>query len=177
MQGLLRRAQGYPSIGMTTMARLRRLTPVLALAAAVFLSTGLLQGQSTDRAKQLGSKLMCMCGCNEILTACNHVGCTVSTKMLKELDQRIAAGDSDDLITQEFVQEYGQQVMAEPPAEGFDVLAWIIPWIAFAMGLAIVVVVIRHWRGRVALSPAPAPTVSPEMLERARRQADRETDD
>jgi cytochrome c-type biogenesis protein CcmH len=157
--------------------RVRRLTPVLLLAVAVVLSTGLLHGQSTARAKQLGGKLMCMCGCNEILTQCNHVGCKVSTAMLKELDQRIAAGDSDDLIQQEFVQEYGEQVLAEPPAKGFNILAWIIPWIAFGTGLVVVVVVIRHWRGRMTPSPAPARTVSPEMLERARRQADLETED
>jgi cytochrome c-type biogenesis protein CcmH len=162
---------------MTAMISVRRITPVLALAAAVMLAPGLLHGQSTERAKHLGAKLICMCGCNEILTQCNHVGCTVSTKMLKELDQRIAAGDSDDLILQSFVQEYGEQALAEPPAKGFNILAWIIPWIAFATGLAIVVVVIRHWRTRVALSPAPAPAVSPEMMERARRQADLETED
>jgi hypothetical protein len=32
----------------------------------------------------------CMCGCNEALPQCNHVGCTVSTSMLKEVDQAFA---------------------------------------------------------------------------------------
>src|ERR1700686_4623679 len=114
---------------------LRRLAPVLALAAAVTFSTGLLQGQSSDRAKQLGAKLICMCNCGQILTACNHVGCTRSTAMLKEMDQRVAANDSDDLILQSFVQEYGEQALAEPPTHGFNILAWAIPAIAFAMGL------------------------------------------
>jgi len=160
----------------------RRLGPVAALALAVVFSTGMLRGQSSNRAKMLGAKMLCMCSCGQGLTACNHVGCTKSGAMLKEIDQRIASGDSDDLILQSFVQEYGEQVLAEPPAHGFNALAWAIPGIAFAVGLTLVVLVIRAW-WHPAKAAVPAQTaaaraaISPEMLERARRQADRETDD
>ncbi len=57
--------------------------------------------------------------------------------MLKEMDQRVASGDSDDLILQSFVQEYGEAVLAEPPTHGFNSLAWAIPVIAFVMGLGL----------------------------------------
>jgi cytochrome c-type biogenesis protein CcmH len=153
-----------------------RWVPALALAA-VLLSVSVAQGQSTDRAKQLGGKLICMCNCSQILTACNHVGCTMSTAMLKEMDQRVASNESDDLLLQSFVQEYGEQVMAEPPTHGFNSLAWMIPGIAFALGLAVVVLVIRQWRYGVVLAPAGGPAVSAEALERARHQADQETDE
>jgi cytochrome c-type biogenesis protein CcmH len=165
------------------MANLRRLTILAALAVALVFSTGMLQGQSSDRAKQLGAKMVCMCGCNEILTECNHVGCKTSLAMLKELDARVTSGDSDDLILQGFVQEYGEKVLAEPPTHGFNSLAWAVPGIAFALGLTLVVLVIRHWRQPVVATPASvaaaaaAPKASPEMLERARREIDRETQD
>ena len=68
---------------MTVMTKLKKLAPVVALAVAVVFSTGMLQGQSSDRAKMLGGKLICMCNCGQILTACNHVGCTKSAAMLK----------------------------------------------------------------------------------------------
>jgi cytochrome c-type biogenesis protein CcmH/NrfF len=159
------------------MTKLRKLAPVLALAAAVIFSTGMLQGQSSDRAKVLGSKLICMCGCGQILTACNHVGCTKSTAMLKEMDQRVASGDSDDLIQQSFVQEYGEAVLAEPPTHGFNSLAWAIPIIASLFGLGIVMLVIRNWRHPAVPVTASGPAISPELLERGRQQADRDTDD
>jgi cytochrome c-type biogenesis protein CcmH len=151
----------------------------VGLLAGVLLSVSLVQGQSSDRAKQLGAKMVCMCGCTQILTACNHVGCTMSAKMIKELDQRVSAGDTDDLLMQSFVQEYGEQVLAEPPARGFNTVAWVIPIVAFAMGLGLVMMVIREWRNRVAPMAASAsgPAIAPELLERARRQADLETDD
>jgi cytochrome c-type biogenesis protein CcmH len=159
------------------MTRVMRLGLVLALAVAVMFSTGLLQGQNSDRAKRLGGKLICMCGCTQILTACNHVGCKTSAEMLKKMDQRVTGNNSDDLILQSFVQEYGAQTLAEPPTRGFNSLAWMIPGIAFTLGLGLVLMVIRQWRHRVVLSSAAGPGVSPEMLERARRQIERETDD
>jgi len=158
------------------MIKRRRFAPALALATVVTLAAGLLYAQSSERAKRLGSTLICMCGCAQILTACNHVGCTMSSAMLKQLDQRVAVNSSDDLLLQSFVQEYGQKVLASPPAQGFNLLVWIIPGLAFGLGLAIVVTVIRHWR-RVELVPAGGPAISPEALDRARQQADRETED
>ena len=83
--------------------------------------------QPSERAKQIGGKFMCMCGCNQVLTQCNHVGCTVSAGMLKELDQWVARGDSETAITQMFVQEFGTKVYAEPPKSGFSLVAWVMP--------------------------------------------------
>jgi cytochrome c-type biogenesis protein CcmH len=161
------------------MIRRRRVVSLLALAVTAALLSGLLYAQNSDRAKRVGSQLMCMCNCNEILTQCNHVGCTVSAAMLKELDQRVQSPGSDDLVLQSFVQEFGEKVLASPPAQGFNLVAWFIPGVAFAAGFAMVIMVIRHWRRRFELAPAPAggPPVSPEALERARHQIDRETED
>ena len=114
--------------------------------------------QQTARAKELGQKLMCVCGCNQILTSCNHVGCKYSHKMLQELDQLVARGDSDDLILQAFVQEYGPTVLAEPPTKGFDWAAWIVPIVVPLIWRCLLVwEVVRRWRQRAALAPAVRP--------------------
>jgi cytochrome c-type biogenesis protein CcmH len=160
------------------MRKRRRLAFVSTLALAAVLVAGLLYAQDSDRAKRIGGELMCMCGCNQILTQCNHVGCTVSGAMIKELDQRVQTTSSDDLLLQSFVQEFGTKVLASPPAQGFNLLAWVIPGLAFALGLSLVVMVIRQWRRRFELAPAGGPPpVSSEALERARREIDRETAD
>jgi cytochrome c-type biogenesis protein CcmH/NrfF len=144
--------------------------------------------QKTDRAKALGTKLMCMCGCGQILTQCNHINCPSSGPMLKELDMHVTKGEADDLIIQDFVQEYGEKVLSAPPATGFNSIAWYIPGFAFVIGLAIVVMVIRLWRQRDVARVATAGAAPPvphdsasdlidARLERARKQADRETED
>ncbi len=160
-------------------ARTRVLITAPFVLAALLLSQFAawdVRAQQTDRAKMLGKKLMCMCGCNQVLTACNHVGCTVSSEMLKKLDLVVARNEPDDLTLQSFVQEYGLPVLAEPPAKGFNRVAWILPGLAFAVGLAIVLAVIAHWRRRVPAAPE-GPNVPPEILARVRRQVNEETED
>ncbi len=166
----------------------------LALIVASFVGIALaliplrMQAQKSDRAKVLGEKLMCMCGCGQILTQCNHINCPSSGPMLKELDAHVAKGEADDLIVQDFVQEYGEKVLSAPPSHGFNSIAWYIPGAAFVLGLGIVVVLIRMWRQRdidrlaaASTGPSAAATAATELLnaqrERARRQADRETDE
>jgi len=136
--------------------------------------------QPSDRAHQIGGKFMCMCGCNQVLSQCNHVGCTVSTAMLKEVDQALARGDSEDTITQAFVQEFGTKVYAEPPHSGFSLVAWSMPAVYLAVGLGLVLLVISKWRKRPVSEvgvPANNSGISAEMLERARLRAARETQD
>ena len=163
--------------------RLVRLTPVLALGVGVTLGTGMLQGQSADRAKALGNKLMCNCGCGDLAGQCSHPGasftgpCDVAKKELAELNTRLSTGASDGAILQGFVDEYGEKILAEPPARGFNMLAWMIPGIAFALGLAVVVGFIRYWRHRPVAAGAAGPAISPEILARAHREIDRQTSD
>jgi cytochrome c-type biogenesis protein CcmH/NrfF len=165
------------------MTRRHRLIAFLVLGFAGA-STGVFavpaDAQGTSPAKQIGGKFMCMCGCNQVLTQCNHVGCTTSTSMLKELDQGIARGDSEDIITQAFVQEFGTKVYAEPPKSGLSLVAWSLPSIYLVLGTAIVIFVIFRWRARPAQQVAAAGVpsgISQDELERARQRVARETED
>lgn len=154
---------------------------ILFCAASVpLLVTPLTAQQQVDRAHQIGGKFMCMCSCNQVLTQCNHVGCTTSTAMLKQIDQGLAKGDSEDSITQAFVQEFGTKVYAEPPHSGFSLVAWSMPAVYLAVGLVMVLLIISRWRRRpvhAVANSAQARCISPELLERARAQAARETQD
>jgi len=165
------------------MTRARRFAAIAALGiiASVPLVTVPMGAQDlSDRAKQIGGKFMCMCSCNQVLTQCNHVGCTTSTAMLKELNQSLARGGSEDAITQMFVQEFGTKVYAEPPKSGFSLVAWALPSIYLFVGTCLVVFVISRWRKRPVQEAEHAGNtagISPELLERARAQAARETQD
>jgi cytochrome c-type biogenesis protein CcmH len=152
----------------------------LAMLLCAAGSLPLLAQQPSNRAHQIGGKFMCMCGCNQVLSQCNHVGCTVSTAMLKEVDQGLARGDSEDTITQAFVQEFGTKVYAEPPHSGFSLVAWSMPAVYLAIGLVLVLFVINRWRKRpvhAVSSVSDHSGISPEMLERARVRVARETQD
>lgn len=117
---------------------------------------------------------MCVCGCNQILGSCNHVGCSYSHGMIQEVDERVARNESDDLILQDFVQEYSQTVLAEPPAKGFNRAAWIMPAVVPLVSLLLLWEVVRRWRQRAAVASASAPKVSSDLMARARDEAGRE---
>src|ERR1700722_17528282 len=92
-------------------------------------------GDPAPRLGALGHQLMCICGCGQILLECNHVGCPDSDGMRNELMAAVSRGDSDSLVEQSFVQKYGPTVLAAPTTSGFDRTAWIVPFVALALGL------------------------------------------
>ena len=135
---------------------------------------------ASEPVKKIGGKFMCMCGCNQVLSQCNHVGCTVSTAMLKEIDQHLAKGDSEAAITQGFVQEFGTQVYAEPPKSGLSLVAWSLPTVYLIAGTVLVIVIAMRWRAKAGVREAyatPAPSISSDDLDQVRRQIARETED
>ncbi len=145
---------------------------LLFLVVVLFMGAGdTLDGRFND----LGHKLMCRCGCNQVLLECNHVGCTYSDGMRNELMASLQRGDSDDLVLQAFVQKYGPTVLAAPTSTGFNRVAWIMPFVALTGGLLLVVVIVSAWNKRRAVVPADATTVDARELDEMRRRVHEET--
>jgi cytochrome c-type biogenesis protein CcmH/NrfF len=136
-----------------------------------------LMGADTDaRFNRLGHQLMCMCGCNQILLECNHVGCKYSDRMRDELAAGIARGDNDSLILQSFVQKYGNTVLAAPTTTGFNRIAWIMPFAVFALAIILTVWLVRLWRAHAVAQPVPRPKLDAEQLDELRKKARQETE-
>jgi cytochrome c-type biogenesis protein CcmH/NrfF len=153
---------------------LKRIVQVSLLVLALFTFMG--AGDDSGRFNDLGHKLMCACGCGQILLECNHVGCTYSDRMRGELAAAIDRGDSDDLSLQSFVQKYGPTVLAAPPTTGFNRVAWVMPFAALVFGILLTVYIVRAWKSRPAAAPSGvAPVTGPE-LDVFRQQARRDTD-
>ncbi len=125
---------------------------------------------------KVGHKLMCTCGCNEILLECNHVGCPNSDGMRSKLATYIGNGSTDEAIFHDFAQEYGDIVVAAPFGGGFNRVAWIMPFAVLFLGLAGVGVVVRQWRLRPIAKPSAVKTKTSSHLDEFRRQAREETE-
>jgi cytochrome c-type biogenesis protein CcmH len=145
------------------------------LCVAVFACLG--ASDEGARFTSLGHKLMCVCGCSQVLLECNHVGCTYSDRMRGELMAGIDRGENDDLALQDFVQKYGPTVLAAPTATGFNRVAWIMPFLALVLGVMTTIFIVLAWRKRPALAaPGGVLPVSGAELERFRTQARKDTD-
>jgi cytochrome c-type biogenesis protein CcmH len=153
----------------------QRLAGVILAAASVFIFLG--AGDAGTRFNEIGHQMMCICGCNQILLECNHVGCPDSDGMRNELMAAVSRGDSDSLVEQSFVQKYGPTVLAAPTGKGFDRAAYIIPFVVLVLGFGLIVIVIRDWKNRP--SPAHPDGLRPVRgteLEQFRDQAGKETE-
>ena len=158
-----------------SMPTMRRSLHVMIVCAAIFLFMG---AGDDARFNSLGHRMMCTCGCGQVLLECNHVGCQSSDKMRNQLLAAMEkGGDSDDLILQGFVQEYGPTVIAAPTATGFNRVAWIMPFVALALGITFVVFVVRAWKNKPAPALADGITIPrgaelDVLRERARKETD-----
>ncbi len=155
---------------------LMRVWMQLSLACLLLLVT-VGAGNPAARFNDLGHRMMCTCGCAQILLECNHVGCTVSTQLRDELTPAIDHGDGDDLVLQGFVQKYGPTVLAAPPKRGFDLLAWIMPGALFLLATLATAWLVRRWQLHAA-TPSSANTahLPAAELDSLRERIRKETD-
>lgn len=157
--------------------------PLKSLALLLFLAKGgfpALAGpvapapdtrQLVDR---VTSNLVCVCGCaNMVVRNCT---CLKAAEMEQEVSELAAQGKTERQIYSIAREKYGDCVLASPTAQGFNLLAWVLPFLGLAIGLIIVAVVIRRLLAAPAKAPAAsvAPTVMDpkyrRMLEKALRE-------
>ena len=144
----------------------------LTLAAAVGPA---LFAQSPARAneeafRRISDKLICQCGCNYGLTNCPHLQCPSAPALRAKIREKLAAGQSEPEVLQAIVAEYGLAILGAPPAEGFNLTAWVMPFVALLLGLGMVVFVARRWYAR----RAPPGGADPYLLERYRANLEQE---
>ena len=142
---------------------------LLLIVAAACLAQSASQLQS-DAVRRVGGKLACLCGtCNNTVADCPMLECHFAKPARMRIAALEAAGKSDAEITDEFVKEYGKQILAVPPAEGFNLLAWVMPWVAIGAGLALIWLFIRRFR-----KPAPQTPADSELLARYQDRIDKD---
>ncbi|GGH14225.1 cytochrome c-type biogenesis protein CcmH [Silvibacterium dinghuense] len=149
----------------------RRAGAAVLVAVLAVLTMG--AADNGSRLNDLGHKMMCACGCGQVLIECNHFGCPDSGPMLEELRADIRRGDGDTAILSAFQAKYGPTILAAPMFTRFNMLAWIMPPLLLLLGMGGTVVLIRRWRRRAAMKPVPVRT---EQFEGIRERVRRETE-
>lgn len=130
-----------------------------ALAVCLLAVVMLGANDSGTRFSRIGHKMVCPCGCTQVLLECNHVGCPDSDRMIGELRTQMASGGSDNLILNWFAGKYGATVLAAPIRGGFDNVAWIAPFAVFFFATVGTGTLIYVWKLRSASTAPPASTI------------------
>jgi cytochrome c-type biogenesis protein CcmH len=93
-------------------------------------------------------------------------------RMKAQIAVRISQGATKQQIKDEFVREFGEQVLATPKKSGFGLIAWLLPALAVVAGLCAIPFVTRTWAKR-NLAPSSDPqALSDEDAARLQRELD-----
>jgi cytochrome c-type biogenesis protein CcmH len=122
-------------------------------------------------------RLRCTCGCTLDVYTCRTTDftCTFSPAMHKEVMDRRTAGEDPETIIAAFVAREGEAILMAPPAEGFDLVGYVVPGLAMAAGVAALIAWISRRRMRRAAPVAVAADATPiddTERERPRRALD-----
>jgi cytochrome c-type biogenesis protein CcmH/NrfF len=138
-------------------------TAVLAvLAAALALAAAAPAAEPRTTLPDVEDEVMCVeCG-----TALNISSSPVADQERAFIRRRIADGMTKDEIKAALVAEYGDQVLAEPQGDGFEVAAWAVPGALALAALLGVGYAARRWR-RGGRAPEAAPAAAGPPLDPA----------
>jgi cytochrome c-type biogenesis protein CcmH len=81
----------------------------------------------------------------------------VADRMRAFIRQRIAAGDTKSEIKDKLVAQFGEGVLAAPPARGFNLLAWLVPIVGGLIAAVAVALLALRW-SRTRAAPAGRPS-------------------
>lgn len=139
----------------------RRSSLVVVLTMALALAPALLAGQDVPmeglrtsrsgrledpaleaRATRLADQLRCpVCQGLSI-----HDSPSPLAQDMKDLIRaQVAGGASDEEVREYFISKYGEWVLLEPKASGFNLLVYLLPAFALLAGAVLIFVAVRRW--------------------------------
>lgn len=89
----------------------------------------------------------------------------IAQQMRSVIEEKVAAGETDQQIYEFFQARYGDWILLDPPKRGIHLLVWLLPVIVALVAVAVVVTFARRW---LAASRVPVNATEDE-LERVRR--------
>ncbi len=138
--------------------------PLAALALALALAAPALASERHPTLGELESEVMCpVCK-----TTIDQSTSPIANRIRQFIAARISAGDTKSQIEQKLVAQFGPAVLAEPSKHGFNLLAWVLPFVGLGLGALVLGVLAWRWtRRRPPVAAAPGgPPVDPELERR-----------
>lgn len=79
----------------------------------------------------------------------------LSQQMRNLVKEQLAAGKSPDEVKAYFVSKYGEWILLEPKAKGFNLLIYLLPVLLVLGGIGAIVFIVHRWTATAAV-PEPA---------------------
>lgn len=76
---------------------------------------------------------------------CTHKGCGSSTALKREVAELLEEGRGRDEILALMARRHGDTVLAAPTKRGFNLTAWVLPFVALGSGALVVTRLLHRW--------------------------------
>ena len=128
----------------------------------VFLSRPIF-ANATVSPTEVEESLTCQCSCGLTVHSCNHLQCSFAIPAKQTIAEQVGQGTAKEVILQSFVTKYGEKVLSAPTTIGFNLAAWITPFLALIVGgVAVGLVSLRWSRQRAQKGTVEKPVVDPQ---------------
>ena len=139
----------------------------LIALAILFVSTAPAHAQSPARASlpDIEDEVMCV-ECGTVLAVSTS---PVANQERAFIRQQIAAGKDKAQVKAALVDEYGEEILAQPKADGFNATLRVVPIVLVLLAAAGIGVAIKRWRANAGdgeIEPELPPELSAEDARR-----------
>jgi cytochrome c-type biogenesis protein CcmH len=113
----------------------------LLVAAALVLAPAALASERHPTLNELENEVMCpVCG-----TTLAQSDSPAAQQIKRNIQAAISAGDTKSAIKKQLVRNYGESILASPPAHGFNLLAWVLPLAGIVVAAAVLGAAAWRW--------------------------------
>ncbi len=155
--------------------KLHRFVVMAGFAAAALMLLGgvAVAAEPPTSAAPVADKIMCLCGCNSVLSSCPHPECGWGVPEKENISRELAAGKTAEELIDYYVATFGEEVLAAPAKSGFNLTAWLMPFAFIVMAAVVLFYLVRMWSRR-DVEQVPVPVQREEMDDEVRRRLDDE---
>ena len=117
---------------------------------------------------EVAEELACLCGScpNRPLDECR---CGYAGEQRERIAKELEGGKTKDQVIAGFVGEFGVRIFVTPPKEGFNLMAWFMPFFGIVIGGYAVRSVMKGWKRK---DTRPAGTAKSALSDEDRAKLD-----
>lgn len=131
-------------------------TAALVLVAPPVAAQEATPAVSDDEVNRIAKQMFCPVCENVPLDVCPTQACHQWRETIRLM---LAEGKSEQEIKDHFVRQYGDRVLAAPPAHGFNWLVYVVPPVAVIAGGVALFFAMRRWQRPIEEADVPPPTI------------------
>lgn len=161
------------------MLRLKDLgQPIIVITLMMLILAGCFNSSNDltieERAQGLDKQLICPICPSETI---DQSQVQLAKQMKNIVRERLNEGASEQEILDFFVSRYGEDVLAAPPARGFNLTIWVVGALALPSAILILILTLRSMRNTTKYQTSSKETSSIKGIDKYLSQADKEISD